>query len=166
MEPRSHSGRDGDEETIWAHREDLMDLARRLCRDTDQAEDVAHSTLVRAVAAGGIGSPGDVRRWLHRITALECLTARRARRQGSLEGLAEEPVFDGEAREAEEELRRRVLRAVAELPERPRTALLLRDGAGMPLEELAEILDTTPDGAKAMVYRARDTVRKRLPREL
>lgn len=175
MESTPESGRETAPEAIWAYRDDLAALAGRLCRDPDRAEDVAHSALLRAAANRGCGEGADLRRWLHRIAALECLAARRIRRDPSLDALVEdalesplpdEPIVDDAAVAAELDRVRAVLDAVECLPERSRTALILRDGAGAPLEEVAAVLGTTPGGAKALVHRARAAVRKSLPRDL
>lgn len=161
--------------TIWAYREDLAALARRLCHDADRAEDIAHSALLRAAGSSRTPDVANLRRWLHRMAALECLAARRSSRDRSLEDLVEhalesslpdEPLVDDEAVAAELERIRAVLAAVERLPERPRTALILHDGAGRGFEEVAALLGTTAGGAKALVHRARAAVRKDLPRDL
>jgi RNA polymerase sigma-70 factor (ECF subfamily) len=167
--PESASG------AIWAYRDDLAMLARRLCHDADRADDVAHSTLLRALGSNRPADEADLRRWLHRIAALECLAARRASRDRSLDDLVEhafesslpdEPLLDDDDVAAELDRVRAVLAAVERLPERSRTAFILHDGAGTPLDELATRLGTTVGGAKALVHRARAAVRKDLPRDL
>ena len=175
MEQRSESEEEPTAESIWAYRDDVAALALRLCRDADRAEDVAHNALLRAAVNRRGGDAGDLRRWLHRMAALECLAARRIRRDPSLDALVEsalesplpdEPILDDAAIAAETDVIRAVLEAVEHLPERSRTALILRDGAGAPLDEVASVLGTTPGGAKALVHRARAAIRKSLPRTL
>lgn len=167
-EPQSASG------TIWEYRDELARLARRLCHDANRAEDIAHSTLLRAIGANRSGEVADLRRWLHRIAALECLAARRGSRDRSLENLVEhalesslpdEPPVDDDLG-ADLDRVRAILAAVERLPDRSRTAFILRDGAGKSFDEIASLLGTTAGGAKALVHRARVAVRKDLPRDL
>jgi RNA polymerase sigma-70 factor (ECF subfamily) len=57
-----------------------------------------------------------------------------------------------------EELRRAVARAVAELPERRRFALMLRFGQGMSYAEVGDVLGVSEHAATLLVARARDAI--------
>jgi RNA polymerase sigma-70 factor (ECF subfamily) len=167
---------EGVEDALWAYREDVAAFARILCRNPADAEDVAHAALVRAAGSAWRGDRQDLRLWLHRLAALECRAARKRRHDPSLERLIERvatadedgcvedvgalPVPDPAALTMELETRREVLAALDRLPERSRKALVLRDGAGAGLAEVAAALGTTPDAAKALVHRARAAVRR------
>lgn len=166
-------------DVLWTYREDLAAFARTLCPDPGDAEDVAHDALIRAAGAVGGRAERDLRLWLHRLAALECHAARRRRHDPSLERLIERIVADGGTGDegtapapdpatltVELETRREVLAALDRLPERSRNALLLRDGAGAALPEVATALGTTPEAAKALVHRARETLRKAVQRPI
>ncbi len=164
------SARPAETADVWRYRDDLSALARRLCRHPEDAEDVAHSTLLKAAAAiEGFRGEATVRTWLHRIAANECRMLRRAKSPSSLDHLLDADILDLEAAglDPEElvvelETRRELLAALEEIPDRYRCALLLREGRGLSMEELAAALDTTVPAAKSLLYRARAALRSRL----
>jgi len=158
----------GDDE-LWDYREQLARLARHLCRDPDDAEDVAHDALVKAVEhLHGFRGEASVETWLHTITLNECRMLRRKKRSASLDQMGEDSLTDrtGEndpAEVAEEAaLRVEVLHAISGLSERERCALLLREGSEMSMEEMAEAMDSSVPAVKSLLYRAREDLRARL----
>jgi RNA polymerase sigma-70 factor (ECF subfamily) len=150
---------------VWDYRDHVARLARHLCRDPDDGEDVAHSALLKASERlAGFRGESTVETWLHTITLNECRMLRRQRRPASLDEVGE-PVDIDEANDpelvAEEaELRLEVLQAIAGLSDRERCALLLREGQELSMEELAEHLDLTVPAVKSLLYRARQSLRK------
>ncbi|MDH3250858.1 MAG: sigma-70 family RNA polymerase sigma factor [Acidimicrobiia bacterium] len=150
---------------VWDYRDHVARLAQYLCRDPDDGEDVAHSALLKASERiEGFRGESTVETWLHAITLNECRMLRRKRRPASLNQVGE-PVDIDEANDpefvAEEaELRLEVLRAIAELSERQRCALLLREGQELSMEELADRLELTVPAVKSLLYRARQSLRK------
>jgi RNA polymerase sigma-70 factor (ECF subfamily) len=60
------------------------------------------------------------------------------------------------------ELRQRTGAAVAELPERQRVVLALRDIEGYDAQEVCSILDITAANQRVLLHRARAHVRRRL----
>lgn len=163
-------------DAVWGYRDDVSRLARQLCRHREDAEDVAQSTLLKAVQhLDGFRWEASLRTWLHRIATNECRMLRRRKAPASLdemlealatgEGLAAEPPDPGPGLEelvAEAEARRHVVEAVARMPERYRTALLLKDGLGMRAEELARVMGTSVPAVKAVLHRARRALRREL----
>ena len=150
---------------VWDYRDQVARLARHLCRDPDDGEDVAHSALLKASERiEGFRGEASVETWLHTITLNECRMLRRKRRPASLDQVGE-PVDIDEANDpelvAEEaELRLEVLRAISQLSDRERCALLLREGQELSMEELADHLDLTIPAVKSLLYRARQSLRK------
>ena len=146
---------------MWRYREDVRRLASQLCRHREEAEDVTQSVLLKAAQhLDGFRWEASLRTWLHRVAANECRMLRRCRVPLSLDELLEKAATDGRApaepaepspgpeKTAEEaETRRLVVPALAGLPDRYRTALLLTDGLEMPAGE----------GAAAMSGSARCT---------
>lgn len=155
---------------VWEYREQLAGLARHLCRDRDDAEDVAHDALVKAAQhIDNFRGEASVTTWLHTITLNECRMLRRKKRSASLDELADDETLTdrtGETDPAEvaEEaaLRVEVLEAISQLPDRERCALLLREGSEMSMEEMAEAMGATVPAVKSLLYRARSDLRARL----
>lgn len=161
---------------MWDYRDDVWSLARQLCRHREDAEDVTQSTLLKAVQhLDGFRWEASLRTWLHRIATNECRMLRRRKTPASLDEMLDaattgerpglDPPDDGPGPDelAEEaDARRRVVAALAELPEHYRTALLLKDGLGLKAEELARATGASVPAAKATLHRARRALRTRI----
>jgi RNA polymerase sigma-70 factor (ECF subfamily) len=61
-----------------------------------------------------------------------------------------------------QELRGELLAAVGALPDGQRAVIALRDLAGLPSEEVCELLDLTPGNQRVLLHRARARVRTAL----
>lgn len=161
-----------DDNLIWEYRADLERLAARLCRDPHDAEDVAQSTLLKALQArGDFRGEATVRTWLHRIATNECLMMRRRRRPDPVDvvdasdrGLIQvtDRVDTPEDLALVAETQGEVLAALSDLPQHHRTAVLLVDGCRMSYEEAARATDLTPAAIRSILYRARKVLRDRL----
>lgn len=170
-----------DLEEIWRYRDEIHRLARQLCRHREDAEDVAQATLLKAAQhLHEFRGEASIRTWLHRIATNECRMMRRRQAEVSLEQILEsvateeetEPlelpsdVPDPEEIAAEAEMRRLVLKALENLPERYRTVLLLKDGEGMKEREIAQAMGLSLLAVKALLHRARKALRAELQRYL
>lgn len=148
-----------------------------LCRlllgsSASAAEDATGEVFLRAQRAiGSYNRTMPLVAWLLAIARNHCLDIlRRRSREGRL--FAEEPVADDERLAAQapsplgellaSEQRALVRRAVAELPERLRLALVLRYYEDLGNEEIGQILGLTRQGAATLVFRARQELRLRL----
>jgi RNA polymerase sigma-70 factor (ECF subfamily) len=60
------------------------------------------------------------------------------------------------------ELQNAIDKAIAALPEKPRTALILRRYENMPYEEIAKVLQTSVPSVKSLLFRARATLKEQL----
>ena len=69
---------------------------------------------------------------------------------------------DPEHRLLAQELRAQLLEAVQALPEGQRAVMALRDLAGLPSEEVCELLDLSPVNQRVLLHRARTRVRAAL----
>ncbi len=161
---------------VWRYRDDVWRLARQLCRHREDAEDVAHSALLKAAEhLDGFRWEASLRTWLHRIATNECRMLRRRKVPLSLDALLEdaataehrppepaagEPGPEEAALEAE--TRRSVLAALAGLPDHYHTALLLKDGLGLRAEDVAQAMGITVPAARSILHRARSALRERL----
>ena len=153
---------------VWDYREDLNNLAKHLCSDPDDAEDVAHSALLKAMESmDTFRGPRSVRQWLHRITSAECKALRRRQLPSPIdvyfddtfEGRDPTSSVDPQDLAVELELRRDIIDALSALPDNYRCALLLKDGNGMTVEATAQLMGVSVPAARSVIYRARQALR-------
>ncbi|HEY8616010.1 sigma-70 family RNA polymerase sigma factor [Phenylobacterium sp.] len=133
-------------------------FARTLCHDTDQAEDLAQETLVKALACRHQFQPGtNLRAWLSTILRNRFYSGqRRLRWRGEYDAEAMERTLvapDDPAVTVELE---DVRRALSMLPDFQREALILVGAGGMSYEEVAHIAGCPVGTVKSRVRRARD----------
>lgn len=157
---------------ILEYRRELERLARRLCGDPHDAEDVAQSALMKAMQGReGFRGEATVMTWLHRIATNECLMMRRRHRPGSLDALLEAGVFSdspSDVTAGPEELalvsetQAEVLHVLQQLPEAHRSVVMLVDGCGMSYEEAAGVLGSTTAAVRSTLFRARRNLRAHL----
>lgn len=141
----------------------------RMCRDAQDAEDVAQETLF-ALARGVQGLRGDASpsTWLYTVARSFCLKKRRLRAGApSPSALADDALVarladpgkdPAEALEGRE-LERAVERALGRLEPAAREVLVLRDVDGLSAAETAEVLGLTVQAVKSRLHRARAAVR-------
>lgn len=160
------AARDGDrnalEQLLRRHHDRIALLCRRLCRDPGDAQDATQNALI-AIVAGLPGFDGRSRfsTWSHRVAtnaALDELRRRSRRPTPSEPSTAQEPVdpsqgpdelATGRARRA------RLARALDELPESLRLAVLLRDVAELDYAEIAEVLGVPGGTVRSRIARGR-----------
>ncbi len=166
----------GPADAVWRYREDVWRLASQLCRHRQDAEDVTHSALLKAAQhLDGFRWEASLRTWLHRIATNECRMLRRRRLPLSLDELLEQaatadsgpsglPARDPgpEDLAVEAETRRQVVVALAALPDRYRTAVLLKDGYGLPAEGVAAAMGMSVPAIRSVLHRARAALRESL----
>jgi RNA polymerase sigma-70 factor (ECF subfamily) len=155
-------------------------VARRLTRDPSLAEDLVHDAAIKALKARRQFEPGtNLRAWLLRILTNTFINGYRrgGLERSTMEGAheSEDPVADGwlsaatmrAMREPEEEALRPVLRAeltraIAELPDEFRVALVLCDVEELSYKEIAESMGTPIGTVMSRIHRARKILQERL----
>ena len=146
-----------------AHGAELLRFAWHRLGRLEDAEDAVQATFLSAhrVLAEGeqIREP---RAWLFRILRNECLTRiAMTKRRGSHEPLeewhADPRASVAEASESREEFDVAVS-LLGTLPTQQREALVLREWLGLSAIETASVLESTPQGVDALVYRARKSL--------
>ncbi|MDA8392851.1 MAG: RNA polymerase sigma factor [Actinomycetota bacterium] len=149
---------------------DLYSLAYRMAGNADDACDVLQDSYLRAFRAlAGFRGDAAVSTWLYRITA-NCASSHLSRRGRTRHDRIEEcsglvddrPGSDPEAMAATSLDRTRVASALAELPARLRSVVVLRDIYDLPHEAIAKELNITETAAKVRLHRARKKLRERL----
>ncbi len=142
----------------------LRKLAARRLGDTSLAEDVVHDAFIRAwIARDRLTSPEHVGPWLHRTTQNLCVDVHRRRSRQLTTSLAVPARDCDPADELESQLRwTELVECLRSLGERQRRALVLRAVEGMSYAQLASELGVTAVGARAVVNRARQTLRLKL----
>jgi RNA polymerase sigma-70 factor (ECF subfamily) len=163
------------EEAVWRYRADVWRLASQLCEHREDAEDVTQSALLKAAQhLDGFRWEASLRTWLHRIATNECRMLRRRRAPLSLDQMLEEAATQQQPAEppatgpgpeeaaVEAETRRHVITALAGLPDHYRTAVLLKDGLGLPAEDVAAAMGITVPAARSVLHRARAALRDAL----
>ena len=154
-----------------AHLPRVYGLALRMTADPDRAEDLTQDAFVRAwdrlASFRGDSAFGT---WLHRLAVNVVLGDLRSRRRWQEEALEE--TREGGAPEAPPRALRTaparpgetvdLERAVAALPPRARTVLVLHDIEGYRHREIGELLGVTEGTSKAQLSRARRLLREAL----
>lgn len=170
------------EEHVLTHLDGMYAVARRLTRDPSTAEDLVHDATIKALKARGQFQPGtNLRAWLLRILTNTFINGYR---RGGLERTTVETAHDGEdpiadgwisahsmrsMREPEEEALRPVLRdelrrAIDELPEEFRLAVVLCDVEELSYKEIADAMGTPIGTVMSRIHRARKMLQDRLRR--
>lgn len=160
-------------ELVRAHQGRVRGYCRYLLRNETDAEDAAQEIFLK-VYQSLEKFRGDAKfsTWIYRITANHCLDRLRSaarRPTQSWDAMIEEHGEKAEALFATEETpavpaeRTELVRAVlADLPERSRHILVLREMQGLSYEELAQTLDCSLDAVKGRLKRARQELDRKL----
>jgi RNA polymerase sigma-70 factor, ECF subfamily len=151
------------------HQGEIYSYLARMVRDDELAADLAQETFVKAYRAyDTLEDATSARAWLYQIanrTALDELRRRRLLRFVPWTGESR-----GAAPSAEETVLRTRLstemeRALAAIPARQRSALLMAEVNELNGLELADALGTTHAAARALLTRARESLRQALAAE-
>jgi RNA polymerase sigma-70 factor (ECF subfamily) len=158
----------------YQHR--VVKLVARLLRDPTEAEDVAQEAFVKAYRAiGSFRGDSAFYTWLYRIavnTARNTMASRQRRPldyeaelSESEQSVVESRMRHGDTPEAavlSEEIHQTVNRAVEDLPEDLRTAIILREIEGLSYEEIAAAMDCPVGTVRSRIFRAREAIDRNL----
>lgn len=149
------------------HRDRIYGLMWRLCgRDRALAEDLLQEAFVRAwQKLGSFRGESLFATWLHRLAANVALSDRRSRlrrvpTEGNLDETLERTAVG--ARDVRAAENRDLERAIAKLPERARTVLVLYDIEGYGHADIAHLTGMAEGSSKAQLHRARKLLREEL----
>jgi RNA polymerase sigma-70 factor, ECF subfamily len=158
----------------YQHR--VLKLVSRFVNDAAEAEDVAQEAFLKAYRAlASFRGDSAFYTWLYRIainTAKNALVSSRRRPVDFDLDLQDPEQYDRHAKLKEadtpegvlltEEIRTVVERAMEQLPDDLRTAIVLRELEGLSYEEIAEAMDCPVGTVRSRIFRAREAIDKKL----
>jgi RNA polymerase sigma factor (sigma-70 family) len=163
------SARNGDsaafEKLYRSNRDRIYALSWRICGgDATLAEDLLQESFIRAwQKLGSFRGESRFGTWLHRLSANVALSDRRIRlrrvgREAPMDEVVERTAIG--ARDVVADKRMDLEKAIARLPERARTVLVLYDIEGYRHAEIAEMTGMAVGSSKAQLHRARKLIRE------
>ncbi len=170
------------EEVVERYYDNVFNLAMRLFGgDREEALDLTQEVFIHAYQAyDHFRGESQVFTWLYRITVnlwknrIKQLQREREHRWEILPDELDEEEEDAEPFEWEDtrlsperlleqkELAEAIQKAIDELPEEQRIALVLCDLEGLSYKEIAQVLGCSVEAVKSRLFRARSTLRKKL----
>ena len=155
------AAQDGDldafEALVCRHQPAVYRVALRMLGSEADAQDATQQTFVRAWRAlPRFRHDSAVTTWLYRIVTRRCLDLIAARRPTeTLNDTQPDPRLDP-VHTAEQRARlKAVTRAIAQLPDDQRAALILREFEGLSYDQVADALNTSVPAIKGRIHRAR-----------
>ena len=174
--------REGDEsafqEIVNRYRNPITNFVYRMLNDYDRAVDLAQETFVRVyMNADRYQANYSFSTYIYRIASNLAISELRQRKRRRLIPIPS--FFDKEGDEVEIELpdertihpddtmihderRKAIAKAIATLPEKYRTAVVLRDVEGRSYEEISEVLGLSDGTVKSRINRARNLLKEKL----
>jgi RNA polymerase sigma-70 factor, ECF subfamily len=165
-------------ELVEKYKQPIMNLAYRTVRDMTEAEDLAQNVFVQVYkSAARYKSTAKFSTWLFTIARNLCLNEIRRRSRHRAESLdATHPEQDDQPLQQYEdkktfsppesllqgELSQQIDRALADLPENQRSAILLCRQEELSYKEIAEALGCSVSATKSLIHRGRETLKERL----
>ena len=144
---------------IEQHGADLYRFAWSLTRTPHDADDVYQETMLKAFKAWRkLPSDANHRAWLFRIASNTWISDRRKQQRVHQFGDDQPDLASHEPDTVRQivagETLENVTDAIEQLPPKQRTALVLRKYHDMGYEEIGEVIDASPEAARANVYEA------------
>lgn len=155
-------------ELLERHEKEIHRFLYRMSGNPEDASDLLQETFLRAFEAfPRLPRGANHRAWLYRIAhnqALNLFRARRAQRTEPLDeaGTLQDSNGNPESLEESRRAARALRRVIRELTARQRSALLLKKYEGLSYAEVAAVLGSTEENARAHVYQAMKRIREEL----
>jgi RNA polymerase sigma-70 factor (ECF subfamily) len=157
------------EELFAKHHGEIFAYLLRMVRDPDLAADLAQDAFVKAYRAHGtLEKPENARAWLYQIAhrvALDDIRRRKILRFVPWTGESRGAAPSAERLAMDLQLSGELSNALARIPERQREALILAEVHDLTGLELAEVLGVSHVAARALLTRARESLRRALADE-
>jgi len=148
------------------HLDRAASLARRVLNNRSDAEDVVQDAFLKVWQKAGQWQPGRAQfsTWLYRVVVNRCLDLKRKPVNAALDNVAEQSDDRPDAYEdiVARQRQAKIAAAVADLPERQRTAIALSYTAGLSNVEAAASMDISVKAFESLLVRAKRELRGRL----
>lgn len=148
-----------------AHVDRVFALCLRMSADERRAEELTQDVFVKAWRRiGSFRGESAFGTWLHRVAVNTVLDDRkvRGRRPEQLSAFPEDVFRPDVGTGTDPTGRMELERAIASLPDRARTAVVLHGIEGYSYEEVAELMDVAVGTVKSHIHRARSLLTERL----
>jgi len=137
----------------------VFSLAARVLNDRAGAEDIAQEAMLRLWKIAPTWRQGDakVTTWLYRVTSNLCTDCLRKRRSVGLSEIPE-PIDDTPGAEATMQADQRasaLRRALRDLPDRQRQAVVLRHLEGLANPEISDIIGVSVEAVESLIARGK-----------
>ncbi|MCX5887777.1 MAG: RNA polymerase sigma factor, partial [Proteobacteria bacterium] len=160
---------------VLRHQRGVINIAFRITRDRQEAEDIAQEVFLRVYrAAKGYRPETKFSTYLYKITLnLSLNQVRRAKavlnrffsgekgefeRAGRTDTSPDTPLTSME----KEEVKKAVRKAIRSLPKRQRLAIILSQYQELSYQEISEILGCSPKAAERLIHRGKNQLKKEL----
>lgn len=166
------------EELVEKYKQPVMNLVYRTLPDATEAEDLAQHVFLQVYkSAHRYEVSAKFTTWLFTIARNLCLNEIRRRSRHPADSLDETYADNDEQpiRQVEDaktfsppdtmlhgELEHKIEEALAELPEKQRTAILMCRGDELSYEDMAKILECSVSATKSLIHRGRETLKQKL----
>ena len=170
--------REAFEELVEKYKQPVMNLVYRTLPDATEAEDLAQHVFLQVFkSAHRYEVSAKFTTWLFTIARNLCLNEIRRRSRHPAQSLDETfaDSDDQPVRQAEDlktftppdallqaELEEKIEAALAELPEKQRTAILMCRGDEFSYEDIAKVLECSVSATKSLIHRGRETLKQKL----
>ena len=170
--------REAFEELVEKYKQPVMNLVYRTLPDATEAEDLAQHVFLQVFkSAHRYEVSAKFTTWLFTIARNLCLNEIRRRSRHPAQSLDETfaDSDDQPVRQAEDlktftppdallqaELEEKIESALAELPEKQRTAILMCRGDEFSYEDIAKVLECSVSATKSLIHRGRETLKQKL----
>ncbi|MCK9426496.1 MAG: sigma-70 family RNA polymerase sigma factor [Ignavibacteriaceae bacterium] len=160
---------DGDESVfktlVNRHKEKVRNLIFVTLNSTDMIDDISQEVFISVFKKlDRFRFESQFTTWLYRITINKCRDhLRRVKIRSILSPFSaseEELSYPSVSMNDDVEIQEIVRKAVAQLPEKLRTPLILKDFEGLSYQEIAETLGTEVGTIKSRIFRARESLKK------
>jgi RNA polymerase sigma-70 factor (ECF subfamily) len=166
-------------ELVEAHQLRVVGTVAKMLGDAADAEDIAQQVFIRVWKSAARYEPtAKFTTWLFKITRNLVFNELRRRKRHPAQSLdaasdddrpfqtPDHSVKTPDSALLDEEMQAAIQKAIDELPETQRMAVVLRRYDDISYEEIAEILDLSVPAVKSVLFRARTELREKLKRYL